>query len=258
MDQVVGGQAGPAVARGLDGPRFEELGRLRREDEQTGDGRAVHPVLVPERHPRVAQQIEPGDGRRPTEERFESIAVEVFHGGSRHGLLVENVLTAALLKQPGKFRGRQVSFGGSDSCVVTPTRGSVHIQSSGNHHQQNPIVDASVTREQRLADDRSDGRFAVVGRDVEKPVLGCIQALRRNPAYPTRVIDAKEDGTPFGVRKRDQLASEFFRIGGQHASIPESHLLELGATVFPRAELIENLLPGIEHPTTPLTGRPAT
>ena len=258
MDQIIGGQAGSAVARGLDGPGFEEVGRLRREDEQTGDGRAVRPVLVPERHPRVSQQVEPGDGRRPTEERLESIAAEVVHGSGRHGLLVEHVLAAPLLEQPGELWRREIALGGSDPRVVAPTRGSVHVQSSGHHHQQDPNIDASVTRQQHLADHWSDRRLAVVGRDVEKPVFGCIQAFRWNSEHPTRVIDAEEDGTSFGVRKRDQLASELFCVGGQHTSTPESHLLELGATVFARAELIQNLFLGIEHRITPLVGRPAS
>ena len=191
------------------------------------------------------------------EERLESIAVEVVHGGGRHRLLVEYVLAAPLLEQSGKFRRHQVSFGGPDSYVVAPTRGSVHVQSPGNHRHQDPVIDTAVTREQHLADDRSDRRVAVVGCDVEKPVLCRIQTLVRNPAHPARIIDTKEDGTPCGVRERDELTSELFRIGRQHASIPETHLLELGATVLTRAKLIQNLLLGIEHPTTLLAERPA-
>ena len=148
----------PAVARGLDGPGSEEVGRLRREYEQTGNGRSVHPVLVPERHPRVAQQVEPGDGRRPPEERLESVAVEVVHGGGRHGLLVEHVLPTPLLEQPGQLWSREITLGGPGPRVVAPVpaRRSVHVQPPGNHQQQDPVGDASVARQQRLADDRPD------------------------------------------------------------------------------------------------------
>ena len=65
--------------------------------------------------------------------------------------------------------------------------------------------------------------------------------------HPARIIDTQKDGTPFGIRERDQLAGKLFRVGGQHASIPEPHLLELGPSILPRPELIQNLLLGIEH-----------
>ena len=90
-------------------------------------------------------------------------------------------------------------------------------------------------------------RVAVVGRDIEKPVLDRIQSLRGNPARIARVIDAEEHDAPFSVRERNQLAGKLFGVGGQHAPVPEANLLELGSTVLTRSELVSDLLRGVEH-----------
>ena len=127
MHQVIGGKARTTVAGGLDGPRRQEVGRLGREREQASHRRAVHAILVSEGHPSVAQQVQPRNGRRPLEERLESIAVEVLHGGGEHRLLVEHVLAASLLEEPGEFRRRKIPLGGPDPRIVAPTEYSVHI-----------------------------------------------------------------------------------------------------------------------------------
>ena len=71
VDEIVGGQSGSAVARGFDGAGGEEFGRFGPEGQQAGHGGVVHAVFVLEGHPSVPQQVEPGDGRRSPEERFE-------------------------------------------------------------------------------------------------------------------------------------------------------------------------------------------
>ena len=227
VDEIVGGEASTSVARGFDGPRRQELGRLRREDEQASHRRAVQAVLIPEGHSGVAQKVEPGNRRQSPEERLESIAVKVPHGGGMHRLFVEHVLAAPLLEKPGKLRRREVPLGGPDPYVVTTTRCSVHIQSAWHLRQQNTVIAFFVVRQECLADDRANRRIAVVGRDIEKPVLDRIPFLRGNPARRARVIDTEEHNAPFGVRKRNQLAGKLLRVGGQHASVPETNLLEL-------------------------------
>ena len=55
---------------------------------------------------------------------------------------------------------------------------------------------------------------------------------RRDPAHRARIVDTKEHDAAFGVRERDQLPGKLLGVGGDDASIPEAHLLELGAAVF--------------------------
>ena len=247
-------RGGTAIAGGFDGPRRQELGRLRREREQAGHRRAVDAVLVPERHPGVAQEIEPRDGRRPSEERLESIAVEVLHGGGEHGLLVEHVLSSSLLEQPGELRWREVTLGGPDARVVTTTRGSVHVQAARYLRQQNAVFAFLVIRQECLADDRPNRRIAVVGRDVENPMFDRIPLRRGDSVHRAGIIDSEEHDTPFRVRKSNQLAGKLFRVGGQHAPVPEANLLELGPPVLSRSELASNLLQCVEHRSTPTAG----
>ena len=115
VDEVVGGQPGSPVAGGFDGAGGEEPGRLRSEDQQAGDGRPVHSVFVPVRHAGIPEQVEPGDGRRSAEERFEPVAVEVIHGRGEDGLFVEHVLAARCWKS-------RASSGGVRSRFVDPSR----------------------------------------------------------------------------------------------------------------------------------------
>ena len=70
-------------------PEGEEFGRFGPEGQEAGHGRAVYAVFVPEGHPGVPQQVEPGDGRRSPEERFEPATVQGVHGCGEDGLLVE-------------------------------------------------------------------------------------------------------------------------------------------------------------------------
>ena len=86
-----------------------------------------------------------------------------------------------------------------------------------------------------------------MGRHIEKPVLDRIPSLRGNPARRARVIDAEEHDTPFSVCKRNQLAGKLLRVGGQHASVPETNLLEFGSSVLSRSELVSDLLQGVKH-----------
>ena len=70
MDEIVGGQSGSPVARGIDGAGGEELGRFGPEDQPTSHGGWSTPSSS-RRVTSVPQQVEPGDGRRSPEERFE-------------------------------------------------------------------------------------------------------------------------------------------------------------------------------------------
>jgi len=117
VDEVVGGQALTRIARRLDRTGGEELGGFRAEGQQAGDGGAVDAALVAERHAGVAEQVEPGDGGRASEEGLESVAVEVVDGGGQDGLLVEHVFASALLEQAGELRGREVALRGADAQV---------------------------------------------------------------------------------------------------------------------------------------------
>ena len=126
----------------------------------------------------------------------------------------------------------------------------MHIQSAWHLRQQNAAIAFFVIRQECLADNRANWRIAVVGRDIEKPVLDRIPSLQGNPARIARVIDAEEHDTPFSVCKRNQLAGKLFRVGGWHGPVPEANLLELGSSVFSRPELVSDLLRGVEHRST--------
>ena len=108
-------------------------------------------------------------------------------------------------------------------------------------------VRAGGVREQILAQNRSDRRVAVVRGEVDDPVFDHIQALDRNPAHGAGVVDAKKHDAALGVGERHQLARELFGIGRRHASFPEADILELGAAVLAGAQLIQNLVSGVEH-----------
>lgn len=103
--EIVGGQSGSPVARGFDGTRGEGIRSIRPRRPEAGHGGAVYAVFVPEGHPSVPQQVEPRDGRRSSEERFEPVTVQGVHGCGEDGLLIEDVLAAPLLEEPDKLRG---------------------------------------------------------------------------------------------------------------------------------------------------------
>ena len=105
MNEIVRGQALTGVARRLNGAGGEALGGFGAEGQPAGDGGAVDAALVAERHAGVAEQVEPGDGRRASEEGLESVAVEVVDGGREDGLFVEHVRASALLEQAGELPG---------------------------------------------------------------------------------------------------------------------------------------------------------
>ena len=115
VDEIVGGQSGSPVARGFDGAGGEEFERFGPEGQEAGHGGAVYAVFVPEDHPGVPQQVEPGDGRRSPEECFEPVTVQGVHGCGEYGLFIENVLVAPLLEEPD-------STGGVRSRLMEPIR----------------------------------------------------------------------------------------------------------------------------------------
>ena len=123
----------------------------------------------------------------------------------------------------------------------------MHIQAARHLRQQNTVIAFFVVRQECLADDRTNRRIAVVGRDIEKPVLDRIQSPRWNPARGARVIDTEEHDAPFCVRKCNQLAGKLFRVGRRHGPVPEANFLELGSSVFSRPELVSDLLRSVEH-----------
>ena len=107
VDEVVGGQAGSPVARGLDGAGGEELGRFGPEDQQASHGGTIHAVFVPEGHPRIPQQAEPGGWSAIARRTLRAGCGSGRHGCGEYGLLVKDVLAAPLLEEPDKLRGRE-------------------------------------------------------------------------------------------------------------------------------------------------------
>ena len=101
--------------------------------------------------------------------------------------------------------------------------------------------------EKCLADDRSNRRIAVMGCDVEHPVFDRIDSCWRDAAHHARIVNAEEHEAAFGIREGNQLTGQLLGVGGDYASIPEAHFLELGAAVFSGPELIQYLISALEH-----------
>ncbi len=250
MDEVVGRQARSPVAGGFDRSGSEEIGRLSGEHQQAGHGGAVRAVLVAYGHPRVAQQVEPGNRRRPSEERLKSVAVEVSHGCGEHRLLVEHVLASSLLKEPGELRRGKVPFRGPDADVVAPARGAMDVEPARDLRQKNAPVFAACRRQQCLADDRPDRWIAVVRRDVEQPLLDHVQSVGRDAGHCSGIVDPEEDRAALGIRERHQLAGQVFGVGRGHPPLAQAQLLEFGAAILPGANLLEHLRGAVEHRLT--------
>ena len=140
MAEIVGGQSGSLVARGFDGTRGGGIRSIRPRRPEAGHGGTVHAVFVPEGHPSVPQQVEPGDGRRSPEERFEPVTVQGVHGRGEDGLLVENVFAAPLLEEADKLRGRETAFRvWWNRSACSNARGSVYVEAAGDFGQKNPL-----------------------------------------------------------------------------------------------------------------------
>ena len=160
--------------------------------EQAGDGGAVDAVLVPERHPRVAEQVEPGDRRRASEERFEAVAVEAVDGCRQHGLFVEHVLATPFLEQPGQLGRRKVARRGTDAHVVASARRPVDVEPARNLGQEHRSVVSARVGKQDLAQDRSNRRLAIVRGDVDDPALDRVDPRRRNPRHGAGIRNPEE------------------------------------------------------------------
>ena len=92
----------------------------------------------------------------------------ILDGWGDPGQVPERVRARIMVPVPGVELPR---FRGHEPRVVTPSGRAMHVQSTRNlRHENTPIV-STVTREQCLAEDRSNRRIAVVGGDVEHPVF---------------------------------------------------------------------------------------
>ena len=91
-----------------------------------------------------------GDGRRSSEERFESVAVEIIHGRGKDGRFVEYVLAASLLEQSDEFRGPEVPFrgpewrSGSDYPRWLHESETCHSPASGRQAPRRPVIPAKA------------------------------------------------------------------------------------------------------------------
>ena len=130
-------------------------------------------------------------GERP-KNRFKAVAVEVVDGRHEHGLVVEHVLAAPFLEQPGQFGRREVALRGTDAHVVASTRRPVDVEPARNLGQEHmPVVSGRVGK-QDLAQDRSNRRLAIVRGDVDDPALDRVDARRRNPRHGAGIRDPEE------------------------------------------------------------------
>ena len=130
---------------------------------------------------------------------------------ARIGLLVEHVLASALLEQPGELRGR---------VIIAPTRRAVYIEAARNLGEQYVPFAAARGREKDLAENRANGRLAVVRGDVDGPALYHVEALRWNPLDGAGILHPEEDAAAHAIRERYEFGCEILGIGGEHARSP--------------------------------------
>lgn len=123
----------------------------------------------------------------------------------------------------------------------------MYVEAPRNVGQEHVAFVAGGGREQDLAENRANGRLAVVRGDVDDPALDRVEALRRNPVHGAGVIHSEEDGAADGIREGHEFGCEVFRIGGEHAAVAEKNRLELGAAVLSGPELVQNLISSVEH-----------
>ena len=248
MDEFVRREPGSPIAGGFDPGAPQVLGRLLPEGQQAGDRGSVRSLLVPENHLRIAEEVQPGDLRRPAEESLKPVPVEFARFGCEYRLLVEDVATAAVLEEARKFRRVEITLRGPDPQVVAPAGRPVDMNPSRHAGEKHMAVLAGGVAKDFAAQPRSNRRHAVVRGHVDEPGLHFPDPISRKSLNLPGVIHSQHHGAAVGVREGDQFPRRDRRCSrGGHTSLSEPHLLELGAAVLAGAALAEDLVGGVEH-----------
>ena len=247
MDEFVRRQPGSPIAGGFDPGAPQVLGRLLPEGQQAGYRGPVRSLLVAENHLRIAEEVQPGDLRRPAEESLKPVPVELACFGCEYRLLVEDVATAAVLEEAREFRGVEIALRGPDPQVIAPAGRPVDVNPSRHAGEQHMKVLAGGAAQNFVAQPRSNRRYAVVRGHVDKPGLHLPDPISRKSRNLSGVIHSQHHGAAVGVREGDQFCGEIVGVRGRHTSRSEPDLLELGAAVLTRAALAEDLVGRVEH-----------